>query len=58
MSETRILPVQPTIRARVQGWRAAFARAVLQPRSETLLSLAPEEVGRRLREAGHHGPVR
>ncbi|MBN8817664.1 MAG: hypothetical protein J0I80_02955 [Sphingomonas sp.] len=52
MSETHIFPPRPTIRARMQGWRAAFARAVLQPPSETLLFLAPEDVARWLHEAG------
>ena len=41
---------ESTVRTRLRGWRAALRRTFVRPESITLLSLAPEDVARRLSE--------
>jgi hypothetical protein len=49
MSDARFSAPQG-LRTRLRARLGALARAVVQPRSVTLLSLAPEEVAQRLGE--------
>ena len=50
MSKTRV-PVRRTLRTRFRDWRGALTRSVIRPETETLLSLAPDEVARLVKNA-------
>ncbi|MBT2187816.1 hypothetical protein [Sphingobium nicotianae] len=50
----RLATSESSMRGTLRSWRAALRRTFLQPDSITLLSLAPEDVAKRL--AGAHSP--
>ena len=50
MSEARV-PPRRTLRARFRDWRGAMTRTLAGPQTETLLSLAPDEVARLVNNA-------